>query len=158
MEHRKEEVFTPEFMKILADRYLNYNTVRERIKKLYPTIVKELLKNNTINIIPNETEYKTYVDGLKDLGGALEFTFNLTQELVTAWDALMTAYETAKEGSKAIWFAIVIPGLEEAFAFTGNPSAMGVPAAEVSSVLEITNRITPTGAPQKVAKTKIKAN
>ena len=54
MEHHKEEVFTPEFMKILADRYLNYNTVRERIKKLYPTIVKELLKNNVINIIPNE--------------------------------------------------------------------------------------------------------
>ena len=54
MEHHKEEVFTPEFMKILADRYLNYNTVRERIKKLYPSIVKELLKNNVINIIPNE--------------------------------------------------------------------------------------------------------
>ncbi len=56
MEHHKEEVFTPEFMKVLADRYLNYNTVRERIKKLYPKIVKELLKNNVINIIPNETE------------------------------------------------------------------------------------------------------
>ena len=59
MENHKEEVFTPEFMKILADRYLNYNTVRERIKKLYPSIVKELLKNNVINIISNETEYKT---------------------------------------------------------------------------------------------------
>ena len=59
IEHHKEEVFTPEFMKILADRYLNYNTVRERIKKLYPTIVKELIKNNVINIIPNGTEYKT---------------------------------------------------------------------------------------------------
>ena len=59
MEHHKEEVFTPEFMKILADRYLNYYTVRERIKKLYPSIVKELLKNNVINVIPNETEYKT---------------------------------------------------------------------------------------------------
>lgn len=54
MEHHKKEVFTPEFMKILADRYLNYYTVRERIKKLYPTIVKELIKNNVINIIPNE--------------------------------------------------------------------------------------------------------
>jgi hypothetical protein len=54
MEHHKEEVFTPEFMKLLADRYLNYYTVRERIKKLYPSIVKELLKNNVINIIPNE--------------------------------------------------------------------------------------------------------
>lgn len=59
MENHKEEVFTPEFMKVLADRYLNYNTVRERIKKLYPTIVKELIKNNVINVIPNETEYKT---------------------------------------------------------------------------------------------------
>ena len=54
MEHHKKEVFTPELMKILADRYLNYYTVRERIKKLYPSIVKELLKNNVINIIPNE--------------------------------------------------------------------------------------------------------
>ena len=54
MEHHKKEVFTPEFMKILADRYLNYYTVRERIKKLYPTIVKELIKNNVINVIPNE--------------------------------------------------------------------------------------------------------
>lgn len=56
MEHHKEEVFTPEFMKLLADRYLNYFTVRNRIKKLYPTIVRELIKNNTISIIPDEKE------------------------------------------------------------------------------------------------------
>ena len=58
MEHHKEEVFTPEFMKLLAERFLNYYTVRERIKKLYPSIVKELSENNVINIIPNETELK----------------------------------------------------------------------------------------------------
>lgn len=29
----------------------------------------------------NETEYKTYIPGLKDLGGALSFTFNLSQDL-----------------------------------------------------------------------------
>ncbi len=58
MEYHKEEVFTPEFMKLLADRFLNYNTVRERIKKLYPSIVMELIENNTIDIFPNEeTEY-----------------------------------------------------------------------------------------------------
>ena len=56
MEYHKKEVFTPEFMKILADRYLNYYTVRNRIKKLYPTIVRELIKNNTISIIPDEKE------------------------------------------------------------------------------------------------------
>ena len=58
MEHHKEEVFTPEFMKLLADRFLNYYTVRERIKELYPSIVKELSENNVIKIIPNETELK----------------------------------------------------------------------------------------------------
>ena len=56
MEHHKEAVFTPEFMKILADRYLNYFTVRKRIKTLYPSIVRKLIENNVINIIPNEKE------------------------------------------------------------------------------------------------------
>ena len=56
MEYHKEEVFTPEFMKLLADRYLNYFTVRKRIKKLYPSIVRKLIENNVINIIPNEKE------------------------------------------------------------------------------------------------------
>ena len=100
----------------------------------------------------NETEYKTYIDGLKDLGGALEFTFNLTQELVTIWEALMTAYEAAKVSGKSIWFLIDIPGLDEGWYFTGNPSNMGIPETEVNSVLEITNYITPTGAPEKAEK------
>lgn len=108
----------------------------------------ETLETTTLD----ETEYKTYIDGLKDLGGALEFTFNLTEQLVTEWDALMVAYKTAKEQEKATWFTIVIPGLKDSFYFTGNPSEMGLPETSVSSVLEITNYITPTGAPVKAAK------
>mgnify|MGYP004553921587 CR=1 FL=1 len=100
----------------------------------------------------NETEWKTYIDGLKDMGGALEFNFNLTQELVDLWDALMTAYETGKGQGMATWFLIDIPGLTEGFYFPGNPSSMGIPSTEVSNVLEITNRITPTGAPEKAEK------
>lgn len=100
----------------------------------------------------DELEYRTYIDGLKDLGGALEFTFNLTEELITAWDTLMTAYETAKATGKATWFVIIIPGLTEAFFFTGNPSNMGLPETTVNSVLEITNYITPTNAPEKYEK------
>lgn len=95
----------------------------------------------------NQTEYKTYIDGLKDLGGALEFNFNLTQDLVDMWEEMMEAYETAKATNKAIWFLIDIPGLTNGLYFPGNPSSMGIPEAEVSSVLEITNYITPTGAP-----------
>lgn len=100
----------------------------------------------------NQTEYKTYIDGLKDLGGALEFTFNLTQDLVTMWGELMEAFEAAKATNKATWFLIDIPGLEEGLYFPGNPTSMGIPEAAVSSVLEITNYITPTGAPVTAAK------
>lgn len=100
----------------------------------------------------NQTEYKTYIDGLKDLGGSLEFTFNLTQELVTMWNTLMEAYEAAKATGKSTWFLIDIPGLTNGLYFTGNPSSMGIPEAGVNAVLEITNYITPTGAPVNAAK------
>ena len=100
----------------------------------------------------DELEYKTYIDGLKDLGGALEFTFNLTEELIEAWDTLMTAYEAGKLAGRATWFTIIIPGLSESFYFTGNPSNMGLPETSVNAVLEITNYITPTNAPEKFDK------
>lgn len=108
----------------------------------------ETLETTTLD----ETEWKTYIDGLKDPGGALEFTFNLTEELYDTWDELMTAYETAKTTHKAIWFEILIPGLTNAVFFTGNPSAIGLPETTVSSVLETTNYIIPTNAPEWFAK------
>lgn len=108
----------------------------------------ESLETTTLD----ETEYKTYIDGLKDIGGAIEFTFNLTEELITKWDALIAAYKTGKADGKATWFTIVVPGLTQSFYFTGNPSTMGLPETSVSSVLEITNYITPTNAPEKAAK------
>ena len=100
-----------------------------------------------------ETEYKTYIDGLKDLGGALEFTFNLTEDLINQWDGLMTAYEAAKMTEKRTWFVIVIPGLTKAYYFPGNPSNMGLPETSVNAVLETTNYITPVGAPVQAEKT-----
>ena len=111
----------------------------------------ETLESTTLD----ELEFKTYVKGLRDLGGSLEFTFNLTQNLVNEWDALVTAYETAKASNKSTWFAVVIPGLTKAFFFTGEPSAMGVPETSVNSILEITNYITPTNAPTSASKPSI---
>lgn len=99
-----------------------------------------------------ETEYKTYIDGLKDLGGALSFLANMTQDFKTAWEEMVAAYETAKEEGKQTWFIIDIPGIEEACYFTGNPSNLGVPGAGVDSVLEISAYITPTSAPTWAAK------
>lgn len=93
------------------------------------------------------TEYKTFIPGLKDLSGSNSFTANLTQTLITAWDALMTAFTEGKAANKKTWFFIVIPNYTECVAFTGEPTAMGLPAAEVSAVLETSLYITPTGEP-----------
>lgn len=95
----------------------------------------------------NETEYKTYIPGLKDLGGALSFTFNLSQDLKDLWDGLMTAYQTGVAAGKETWFEVVVPGLTESLFFKGEPSAMGLPEMGVNSVAEVENSITPTAAP-----------
>lgn len=95
----------------------------------------------------SETEYKTYIEGLKDLGGALSFLANYTEELETVWAALVEAYKTAKEAGKATWFEVKHPVLDKAVFFTGQPSAMGLPAMSVNAVLETNLYITPTNAP-----------
>lgn len=100
----------------------------------------------------NEEEYVVYVQGLKDLGGALEFNFNLTQAFLTAWDTLVAAAETGKASNKATWFEIMIPGLTNSVYFKGVPADAGLPAMEVNSVLETTAYITPTGEPVWEAK------
>lgn len=99
----------------------------------------------------NDLEYKTYIDGLKDIGGALSFTFNLTQKLVDDWATLMQAYRE-KDVNESIFFIIEIPGIEKALYFKGNPSELGLPSMGVNSVLETTCYITPTAAPEWAAK------
>ena len=95
----------------------------------------------------NETEYKTYIPGLKDLGGALGFTFNVSQALKDGWDTLVTADTAARAAGKRTWFLIEVPGLDEGLYFPGQPSAMGLPEMGVNEVAETENSITPTGEP-----------
>ena len=90
-------------------------------------------------------EWRTYIAGLRDTGGALQFTANHTEAFHTAWDTLVAAAESAKGDNKATWFAVVIPGLANAFYFSGEPSALGLAAIEVDAVLEAQPYIMPTG-------------
>ena len=108
----------------------------------------EALDSTTLN----ETEWVTYVKGLKDLGGSLEFGFNLTQVFLDAWEELMEAAEAGKATNLSTWFLIDIPGLTNGFYFRGDPADAGLPAIEVNSVLETTMYITPTAAPVMAAK------
>lgn len=108
----------------------------------------ETIESTTLD----ETEYKTYVKGLKDLGGALEFKANMTDDLATAWSTLLTAFDTAVAAGKKVWFVIVHPKLTNATYFTGDPSGIGLDEASVGSMAETTLYITPTGAPTMQAK------
>ena len=90
----------------------------------------------------NETEYKTYIPGLKDLGGSLGFTFNMSQDLKDAWETLVTADEAARATGKATWFYIDVPGLTDGLFFTGQPTPMGLPEMGVNAVLEVEKSIT----------------
>lgn len=103
----------------------------------------EALDSTTLDAL----EFRTYISGLKDLGGALGLTANLTQALKDAWDDVMTAYGTAKTDGKQLWLFFVIPGIDEAFGFTFQPTAMSPGAIEVNSVLETTLYVTPTNEP-----------
>lgn len=92
----------------------------------------------------DETEWKTYIPGLKDPGGALAFTANNTEAFQTEWAALVSAAEEAKASGKGTWFVIVIPGLTKSFYFAGTPSPLGLSAIETDSVLEVDGYISPT--------------
>lgn len=90
-----------------------------------------------------ETKYKTYVSGLKDLGGALSFTVNFNEEFITAYEALLL-----EQGSDETKLFIVIPGLEKHLEVPGEFSELGLPSIGVNQVLQNNFYFTPSGAPE----------
>ena len=90
----------------------------------------------------SDTEWRRYIPGLKDPGGALAFTANLTTGFKTAWSTMMNAVATAASSNKATWFEIMVPNFGS-FYFAGIPSNLGMTAMDVNSVLEIEAYITP---------------
>lgn len=120
------------------------------------TVIPEIKTMPSFNPSPNtiqsttlqETEYHTYIKGLKDLGGALEYGANLTEDLIDFWNDLLEKYETAVAAGKSMWFAVVHPKLTQATFFTGEPSAIGFNEADVDSMAETTLYITPNSAPE----------
>ena len=93
----------------------------------------------------NDTEWKRYMQGLKDMGGALGITFGMSQEFYTKWQTMCETTETNKATNLRTWMVFYVPGLEDAFFMTVDPAKMGMPAAEVDSVLDVTVNVLPTG-------------
>ncbi len=99
-----------------------------------------------------ETEYMTYVKGLKDLGGALEYRANLTEELIEFWEELLDKYDTATAAGMSMWFVVVHPKLSKATYYMGEPAPIGFNEVEVGAMAETALYITPNSAPIMAAK------
>lgn len=91
----------------------------------------------------SDTEYKRYIGGLKDVGGGLAFTANMTSAFMTAWETLVSAATTGSATGLCPWFEIKIPNLSKSFYFRGIPQPLGLSAIAVDSVLEVDAYIVP---------------
>lgn len=91
------------------------------------------------------TTNHTYIEGLKDSGGSIGLTVNLSDSFMTAWNSVISAYNTANSSGKATWFEYYIPGMAKSFFFPGKPVELGFGGADVDEVLEDTANIIPVG-------------
>ena len=91
----------------------------------------------------SDLEFKRYIPGLKDIGGDVPLTANLTEAFMTAWSTLVSAAETGASTNKATWFEVVIPKLTKSFYFQGIPVDLGLSEIATDTALETTAHITP---------------
>ena len=100
----------------------------------------------SLDVTPlDATEWKEYIAGMKDIGGALAVRFSLNNSLKETWGKFVEDYNTAKESDLKTWVEFYIPGMTDAFFFTCEPTPLGFGGAEVNAHLEVEAFITPTG-------------
>lgn len=91
----------------------------------------------------NDEVYKRYMSGLKDFGGALAFTFGMSEQMLNDWNNMCDTAETLAASGKRTWFVMYHPKLTKSFAFVGEPTKLGFPEANVDEVWDATVYIAP---------------
>jgi len=61
------------------------------------------------------------IAGRGDVDEELPITVNLTDETITEWETLITAYTTAKAAGKGVWFQTKLPDLTKSFFVIAEP-------------------------------------
>ena len=112
-----------------------------------PTSFKQLLRvkkvggisleQDKIDITALEASVKEYAAGLADTGGTWPVTIGLSDDTVTAWDEILTAYETGKASGKSIWWDVYFPGLSKSFYVVAEPGMIPMPDIDLSSAADI---------------------
>ena len=130
-------------------KYKVETTAGTRPTSAYTTI-PNIVSTGEINSSPeslevtdlSDTVWRRYIAGLKDPGGAITFTANLTSAFKTAWETLVTAANTGLAANKSCWFEIMVPSLGS-FYFAGMPDPLGINAYEINNVNQVDVHIMP---------------
>lgn len=93
------------------------------------------------------TEFKTYMAGLQDLGGAMAVTANYSAELVEQWNAFCDKADTARASGKQAWLCIVHPGVEKVVAYQIQPVKIYMPEIAVDELSSIECNYVQLGEP-----------
>jgi hypothetical protein len=124
------------------------------------TVIPDILSTPSLNASPAkletttlaETQQKTYIDGLVDLGGSFEFSANMTPELITAVTAAAVVPATGKTRA----FAISFPApLSKAYWWVGKVEPVAPGENSVDAVATTTVYITQETALATVAATAV---
>lgn len=104
---------------------------------------------DSIEVTPliNE-EYKTYIHGLKDLGGDLAFLANFTQELFDEYETPTTGIMAQYNSGSKMWLVIDHPKLSKSLFINVAPSSLGLNAMTTNSGTEVTLHFAPLGEPE----------
>ena len=70
------------------------------------------------------------IAGRGDTGGDFAVTVNVTEDTITEWQTLISAYKTAKADNKQVWFEVYHPDLAKAFFIIAEPP-QEIPMPEV---------------------------
>ena len=95
--------------------------------------------------IPDTNPEPSYIEGLKDMGGALAITFGMSQVFLDMWEKLCDDVEMAAASNKRMWMEFWHPKLTKSFFFTCEPTRLGFPSADVDSIWDADANVTPTG-------------
>lgn len=133
-----------------AEVWIKSHTITQSTKPTINTEIFDIVSLGELSGTPDnldastlKSEWREYIAGIKDTGGDFTLTANFTKAFLTSWNTLVSAAETAKAAGKATWFEITVTGLGT-FDLTGDPVDLGLPAADINAVYQVTAHIVPT--------------
>lgn len=78
------------------------------------------LETEQIDASALEDEISRYISGRQDTGGTWSVTFNISDEVITQLETMISAY-TSLDGGKKMWFEVWSPYLTKAFFVVAQP-------------------------------------